>query len=63
MPSPETERVQRELADQGYIADAAISMSLHLARILKKPLLVEGPAGVGKTEIAKVLAQVMDTDL
>ena len=63
MPSPETERVQRELADQGYIADAAISMSLHLARILKKPLLVEGPAGVGKTEIAKVLASVLGTDL
>lgn len=63
MPTPETERVQRELADQGYIADAAISMSLHLARTLGKPLLVEGPAGVGKTEIAKVLARVLDTDL
>ncbi|SVD16700.1 uncharacterized protein METZ01_LOCUS369554, partial [marine metagenome] len=47
MSSPETVRVQRELADQGYVADAAISMSLHLARSLRKPLLVEGPAGVG----------------
>jgi len=63
MSSPETVRGQRELADQGYIADAAISMSLHLARSLRKPLLVEGPAGVGKTEIAKVLASILGTDL
>ncbi len=63
MSSPETVRVQRELADQGYVADAAISMSLHLARSLRKPLLVEGPAGVGKTEIAKVLASILGTDL
>ncbi len=63
MPSPETERLQRQLSDRGYIAGADICLSLHLARVLRKPLLVEGPAGVGKTEIAKVLADLLDTDL
>ena len=63
MPSPETEGLQRQLSDRGYIAGADICLSLHLARELRKPLLVEGPAGVGKTEIAKVLADLLDTDL
>ncbi|GIT04005.1 MAG: hypothetical protein CM1200mP28_12640 [Deltaproteobacteria bacterium] len=38
-------------------------MSMYLAKKLQKPLLVEGPAGVGKTEIAKVMAQALNTDL
>lgn len=38
-------------------------MSVFLAMQLRKPLLIEGPAGVGKTEIAKVMAQALDTDL
>ena len=38
-------------------------MSVYLAIHLKKPLLIEGPAGVGKTEIAKVMARALDTDL
>jgi MoxR-like ATPase len=48
---------------EAYVADPAIATSLHLAIELRKPLLVEGHAGVGKTEIAKVLARVLDTDL
>lgn len=38
-------------------------MSIYLAQLLQKPLLIEGPAGVGKTEIAKVMAAAMETDL
>ncbi len=63
MANPETERLEKMLREQQYVADPAIAMSLHLARTLNKPLLVEGPAGVGKTEIAKVMARALDTDL
>jgi len=45
------------------VADPAIATSLWLSMELKKPLLVEGHAGVGKTEIAKVLARMLDTEL
>src|ERR671937_485148 len=46
-----------------YVTDAPVATSVHLALRLKKPLLIEGHAGVGKTEIAKVLARVLNTDL
>ena len=55
--------IQQMLEEQDYIADRNIAMSVHLARSLHRPLLVEGPAGVGKTEIAKVMARALDTDL
>src|SRR5690606_4038342 len=48
---------------EAYVADPAIATSVHLALALRKPLLVEGPAGVGKTEIAKVLAAALGTEL
>lgn len=51
------------LNEQGYITEPAIVMSVFLAMQLKKPLLIEGPAGVGKTEIAKVMALALETDL
>jgi len=47
----------------GYIAEPAIATAVYLSREMRKPLLVEGDAGVGKTEIAKVLAQIMQTEL
>ena len=58
-----TAAVQEMLAGQDYIADRQIAMAIHLAQTLKRPLLVEGPAGVGKTEIAKVMAGALDTEL
>jgi len=57
------ERITRLLGQEGYVADEAVSMSIFLSIRLNKPLLIEGPAGVGKTEIAKVLAKALDTDL
>ena len=51
------------LSEQGYITDESVSMSVFLSLQLNKPLLIEGPAGVGKTEIAKVMAKVLQTDL
>ncbi len=55
--------IKRMLAEQGYITGDAVAMSVFLSLQLNKPLLVEGPAGVGKTEIAKVMANALQTDL
>jgi len=51
------------LAEQAYVTDAELRMTLYLALALGKPLLVEGPAGVGKTEVARALAAAADTRL
>ena len=51
------------LEEQGYITSDMVAMSVFLSLQLDKPLLVEGPAGVGKTEIAKVMANALQTDL
>lgn len=56
-------QIEAQLQAQGYITESSIAMSVFLAMQLQKPLLIEGPAGVGKTEIAKVMAKVLDTDL
>jgi MoxR-like ATPase len=48
---------------QGYIADPAIATAVFLAKEMRRPLLIEGDAGVGKTEIAKVLARLLETEL
>ncbi len=53
MFSNETKQIRQMLEKQNYVADSAIVMSVYLAKTLQKPLLIEGPAGVGKTEIDK----------
>jgi len=55
--------VKDRLRDAGYLADDAIADALLLADGLSKPLLIEGPAGVGKTELAKAAAVVADARL
>lgn len=57
------EELQQLLADQSYIADLGLATSIYLALKLKRPLLLEGEAGVGKTEIAKVISTGLGTDL
>ncbi len=57
------EDLKAKLAGVGYIADEPLTMALHLALRLGRPLLLEGEAGVGKTEIAKALAAMLDTRL
>lgn len=59
----EIRKIQALMEGAAYITDPAISTAVHLATVLGKPLLVEGHAGVGKTEIAKVLARVAETNL
>jgi len=56
-------KIQALMEGALYVTDPAIATAIHLALTLEKPLLVEGHAGVGKTEIAKVLARVLDTNL
>lgn len=55
--------IKNLLQVHGYITEDNVAMSVFLSLELNKPLLVEGPAGVGKTEIAKVMAHALKTDL
>ncbi|CUU53903.1 MoxR-like ATPase [Parafrankia irregularis] len=55
--------VQERLRETGYLADEAIATTVFLADRLGKPLLVEGPAGVGKTELAKALTTAVGAEL
>ena len=55
--------VQTRLAAAGYVADDDLAMAAHLALVLGRPLLLEGAAGVGKTDLARALSAVLDTQL
>src|ERR1700752_1567738 len=57
------EAVEQGLASVGYIPSRQISTAVYLAQHLEKPILVEGPAGVGKTELAKSVAAFLDLTL
>ncbi|MGC1380876.1 MAG: MoxR family ATPase [Candidatus Baltobacteraceae bacterium] len=57
------ERIRDAFAAHGYVAGDDLATSLELMLALEKPLLLEGPAGVGKTECARVLAGVLETRL
>ena len=57
------DEIAQALAASGYIADGELATAISLMQLLKRPLLLEGEAGVGKTEVAKALAKVHATDL
>jgi len=59
----EVRDLQQQLEAVGYVADRSLATALVLLRRLARPLLIEGDAGVGKTEVAKALAQVLSTSL
>jgi MoxR-like ATPase len=59
----EIRKIQSMMESAEYVTDAPVATSVHLALQLKKPLLIEGHAGVGKTEVAKVMARVLGTNL
>jgi MoxR-like ATPase/intein/homing endonuclease len=56
-------KIQEMMEAAEYVTDAPVATSVHLAMRLRKPLLIEGPAGVGKTEVAKVMARMLGTNL
>src|SRR5687768_11084269 len=55
--------LQQAMAGHSYVAGRALTVSTFLALRLQRPLFLEGEPGVGKTEVAKVLAAVLDTEL
>ena len=57
------EQVAELLGRHAYLADRGLATAIFLARSLPQPLMLEGEAGVGKTEVAKALADAMDVPL
>ena len=63
LPFASVGELQGALAGESYLADRGLATAIYLAVSLDKPLLLEGEAGVGKTEVAKVLADVLGREL
>jgi MoxR-like ATPase len=59
----EIRKIKELMETAEYVTDAPVATSVHLAMRLRKPLLIEGHAGVGKTEVAKVMARMLGTQL
>ena len=57
------EDVESALAADSYLADRGLATAIYLALAMRRPLLLEGEAGVGKTEVAKTLARLLGADL
>ena len=62
-PPASVDALQQALAEEQYIAERALAVPIYLALRLKRPLFLEGEAGVGKTEVAKALAAALQTSL
>jgi len=63
MQSLSRDDIASRLAAAGYIADTELATAISIMQLLKRPLLLEGEAGVGKTEVAKALAEIHDAEL
>jgi len=63
LPFASVDELQGRLGDHAYLADRGLTTAIYLALSLDKPLLLEGEAGVGKTEVAKVLAELLGRQL
>jgi len=57
------DELQSAMREKRYIAERGLATSLYLALKLRRPLFLEGEAGVGKTEVAKIMANLLDTEL
>ena len=62
-PPASIDATQTLLAEADYVAERSLATALYLSLAMKRPLFLEGEAGVGKTEIAKVIATVLEREL
>ena len=63
MPFGSVDDVERALAGESYLPDRGLATAIYLALAMGRPLLLEGEAGVGKTEVGKTLARILDAEL